>query len=126
MLLLGLFATVALALAAVGIYGIMAYAVTERTREFGIRMALGARRQDVLRLVLRRGAVLALLGLGIGLAAALGLTRVLQGLLYGVSATDPPTYAALALGLAAVVLLACYLPARRAARVDPVVALHHE
>jgi len=124
MLLLALFALVALALAAVGVYGVMSYGVVQRTREIGIRMALGARQRDVLRLVVSGGARLSGAGIGIGIALAVGLSRVLRGMLYGVNAFDPLTYAGLALTLALVALFASWLPARRAARVDPNVALH--
>ena len=122
-LLLALFAAVALALAAVGVYGVMSYGVVQRTREIGIRMALGARQRDVLRLVVSGGARLSGAGIGVGLLLALGLSRVLRGMLYGVDAFDPLTYAGLALALGLVALFASWLPARRAARVDPAIAL---
>jgi len=125
-LLLVLFALVALALAAVGIYGVMSYAVAVRTREIGIRMALGARAADVLRLILGRAVILVGVGLGLGLVAALALTRLMESLLYGVSATDPVTFLSIPLLLMAVALIACYVPARRAARVDPMIALRCE
>jgi putative ABC transport system permease protein len=122
----GIFAAVALILAAVGIYGVIAYAVNQRTREIGIRIALGARRRDIFRLVVGRGLLLSLLGVAFGVAASLVLTRFLSSLLYGVSSTDPATFASVALLLITVALLACSVPARHATRVDPLDALRHE
>jgi putative ABC transport system permease protein len=125
-LLLGIFAAIALALAAVGVYGVLAHATAQRTQEIGIRMALGADRRTVLRMVLASGMKLTLGGLALGIAGAFALTHLLSGLLFGVSARDPLTFAAIPLLLALVALFASWIPARRAVRVEPLIALRGE
>jgi putative ABC transport system permease protein len=124
--LVSIFGVVALALAAVGIYGVVAYSVTERTREFGVRLALGARGTDVIRLVVGQGVTPVLVGLVIGLGGAWAVSRVLASLLFGIGTNDPLTFAFVAVFLGAVALTAAYLPARRATRVDPLTALRSE
>jgi putative ABC transport system permease protein len=122
----GAFAVLALVLASLGIYGVLSYFVAQQTRPMGVRLALGAQPRDVLSLVLRKGLLLTLTGVAVGLLASLALTRLMQNLLFGVSAFDPSTFAAVAIVLTAVALAACVLPARRAAKVDPLVALRYE
>jgi putative ABC transport system permease protein len=126
LVLFGLFAGLALALASVGLYGVVAYSVGQRTQEFGIRMAIGALPRDLLNLVLGQGLKLAVLGVGIGIAAALGVTRLLAGLLFGVEPSDPLTLMGVSLLLTFVALLACWVPAHRATRIAPTVALRWE
>ena len=123
MVVLAVFAAVAMLVAAVGLYGVVAHSVTERTREIGVRMALGAEGRQVLRLFVRQGLLTAAAGTAIGLVGAAGLTRVLESLLFGVKPTDPLTLGAVAALLLAVALVACYVPARRASRIDPLIAL---
>jgi len=126
MTLLGLFAALGLILAAVGIYGVMAYGVSQRTHEIGLRIALGAQTRDVLKLIVKQGMALAMIGVAIGLIASYALTRLIKTLLFGVSATDPLTFVVIALLLTFVALLAALIPARRATKVDPMIALRCE
>jgi ABC-type antimicrobial peptide transport system permease subunit len=124
--LLGSIAALALVLSVVGVYGVISYSVAQQTHEIGIRIALGAQAGDVLRMVIKRGMLLVLIGIAIGLGGALAVTRVMQKLLFGVSVTDPLTFIAVSFLLAAVALVACVIPARRATKVEPLVALRYE
>jgi ABC-type antimicrobial peptide transport system permease subunit len=126
MVLLGIFAALAVVLASIGIYGVISYLVGQRIQEIGTRIALGAQRGDVMRLILGRGFALTLIGVGTGSVLALILSRQMKKIIYGVSSSDPATFAAVILLLMAIALLACYVPARRAMRVDPMVALRYE
>jgi ABC-type antimicrobial peptide transport system permease subunit len=126
LVMLSIAAVVALLLGGVGLYGVVSYIVSQRTREFGVRLALGAQAGDVGRMVVREASVLVAIGLGVGLAAAAGLTRLMSALLFGVAPFDPLTFAAVAVALASIALLASWLPARRASRVDPIQALRWE
>ncbi|MDX6498761.1 MAG: putative transport system permease protein [Blastocatellia bacterium] len=126
MFLLGIFAVVALTLAAIGIYGVIAYSVAQRTREIGIRIALGAQTPDVLKLIVRNGMTLTMVGVAIGLGGAFAFTRLMASLLFEVTTTDAITVALVSVGLLGVALLACFIPARRATKVDPIIALRYE
>jgi putative ABC transport system permease protein len=124
--LLSIFGLLALSLAAIGLYGVMAYSVSQRTRELGIRVSVGAERRDIFKLILGEGLAISVVGLLAGLVATLAVTRLTANLLYGVSSTDPATFIVIALLLLCVTLLACYFPARRATKVDPMIALRFE
>jgi putative ABC transport system permease protein len=124
--LLALFAGLAMVLTAVGLYGVISYTVAQRTHEIGIRMALGAKPKDMLRLIIGQGMKLGVIGVAIGFAIAMGLTHFLSSMLFGITATDPVSFGAVILMLLVVVVMACYVPARRAMRVDPMIALRHE
>jgi ABC-type antimicrobial peptide transport system permease subunit len=126
MILLSVFSTLALVLSAVGIYGVISYLTGQRTHEIGIRVALGASASDVLRMIVGEGMRITLIGVGIGVVAALGLTRLITKIIYGVGANDPLTFIGVAVLLSGVALIACYIPARRAMRVDPIIALRYE
>jgi ABC-type antimicrobial peptide transport system permease subunit len=126
LVMLGIAGTMALTLGIIGIYGVISYTVSQRQREIGIRLALGAQGGDVMQMVLRQGVKLALVGVGVGICAALGLMGLMKNLVFGVSAYDPVTFAAVAVSLVFVALLACYIPARRAMQVDPIVVLRYE
>jgi len=126
MLLMGIFAGLALVLTVIGLYGVISYLVNQRTQEIGIRMALGAQMGHIMRMVLKQGMLLVLIGIGVGLGASLALTRLITKLLYKTSATDPVTFSLIAVLLIVVALLACYIPARRATKVDPLDALRYE
>ena len=126
MTLLAVFAGLALVLASIGIYGVLSYLVGQRTREIGIRIALGAARRDVLRMILTDGAWMTFIGIGIGIGAALGLTRLMSSMLFGVKPTDAATFLCVVLTLCLIAMVACYIPARRAMKIDPLIALRDE